>query len=276
MTMVKKLRYPTTPDFPCWVRVVGAMVLVIFATVGRAAEAPIPSTRVHYLHQGAMPPGAIGSLRLQRGGPLHGYFQPVEIKAPEGASVSLAAEGTFIKGESTPRTVGLLVGQVYRLRVTQIPLESGVEVYPTIELVDRLFAPKGQERRFAIPIDLTVEELRLAAAGKFVTRVIYVEDPSTALPTAQEGDGVQWFDVQPGGDPLATADSLGRPVAILRLGGRLPIGDPAEEAGFCFNYPPFLQYPCNAEQLAARPKRLARRPRKNNPAGFCDDRFLLR
>ena len=42
-----------------------------------------------------MPPGAIGSLQLQRGGPLPGFFQPVEIKAPFGALISLAVDGQF-------------------------------------------------------------------------------------------------------------------------------------------------------------------------------------
>ena len=50
---------------------------------------------VHWLNAGAMPPGAIGSLRLHRGGPLSGYFQPVRIRAPEGARIALAMEDGF-------------------------------------------------------------------------------------------------------------------------------------------------------------------------------------
>ncbi len=42
-----------------------------------------------------MPPGAIGSRQLQRGGPLPGFFQPVEIKAPAGALISLASGDQF-------------------------------------------------------------------------------------------------------------------------------------------------------------------------------------
>ena len=50
---------------------------------------------VHYHHAGILPPGAIGSQQLQRGGPLPGYFQPVEIKAPQGASISTAGLAEF-------------------------------------------------------------------------------------------------------------------------------------------------------------------------------------
>ena len=103
--------------------------------------------------------------------------------------LSLAAAGEFEAERPAPRTVGLLIGAVYRLRVTHIRLAEGLEVYPTIEVVDRLYAPPGQERRFAIPVDLTDEDLRLALDGKFVTRVIYLEDPRTALPVRVPASG---------------------------------------------------------------------------------------
>jgi hypothetical protein len=149
-----------------------------------------------------------------------------------------------------------LIGQVYRLRVTNIPLETGVEVYPTIELIDRVNPPAGMERRFAIPIDLDLDDLREAAAGKFVTRIVYVEDPNSALPTAQEKDRIQWFDVGPGQDPLAVADQMGRPVAIIRLGSRLPTGDPQADQNFCYGYPAYADYPPEPSCKSAGPRRL--------------------
>ena len=58
-------------------------LLTLIATTSVAQEG-----RVHYWHHGIMPPGAIGGRQLLRGGPLPGYFQPVEIKAPAGALIS--------------------------------------------------------------------------------------------------------------------------------------------------------------------------------------------
>ena len=66
--------------------------------------------------------------------------------------------------------------------MTNIRMAEGVEVFPTIEIIDGIYAPPGQEGRFAIPVDITEDDLRLAADGKFVTRVIYLEDPQHALP----------------------------------------------------------------------------------------------
>ena len=242
-------------------RVAGTLILFVLGWLETAAMLPAQQPNVHYWHQGIMPPGAIGSRRLQRGGPLPGFFQPVEIKAPPGALVSLAAENQFGAPQSGPQKVGMLIGAVYRMRVTNIRMAEGAEVFPTVEVIDRLYAPVGQERRFAIPIAITEDDLKLAIDGKFVTRVIYVEDPRNALPMREINKSQNWFEVAPGQDPLAVADGLGRPVAILRLGGRLP--DQGADPFFFFGSPPFVAFP--PEQVAA-PKEKEPAASKRQPA----------
>jgi hypothetical protein len=232
------------------------MVMIVFGCLAPAMMLAAQEPPVHYLHQGVMPPGAIGGRQLQRGGPLPGFFQPVEIKAPPGALISLAVGDQFEGAQPASRKVGMLIGGVYRLRVTNIPRAPGVEVFPTIEPIDRLYAPADQQRRFAIPIDITDEDLKLAADGKFVTRVIYLEDPRQALPARDNPQSQNWFEVAPGQDPLAVADGLGRPVAILRLGGRLPQQDETVDAGFFFGSPPFVALPADAPAA----KQTKRRP----------------
>jgi hypothetical protein len=191
------------------------------------------------LHAGKLPPGAIGAQQLLRGGPLPGYFQPVEIKAPEGTLVSLAIDHQFRAQQAAPFKVGMLIAPVYRLRVTQIPNHEGEEVYPTVEIINRVYPPVGEEFRFPVPIELTQADLELALAGKFVTRVVYLEDPQQALPAAPVDDEQRYFEVRPSDDPLEVADRLGRPVAIIRLGGRLPDAT-GPDAKFLFGSPPLL------------------------------------
>ena len=217
--------------------------MLVLWCLGAAAALPAQSPSVHYLHHGVMPPGAIGSLQLQRGGPLPGFYQPVEIKAPPGASISLAVDRQFDHPRPAPRKVGLLIGAVYRLRVMNIPLAEGLEIFPTVEIIDRLYAPPDQQTRFAIPIYITEEDLRLAIDGKFVTRVIYLEDPRHALPARDDPQTQSWFEAAPGQDPLAVADGLGRPVAILRLGARLPSEGQMQDARFFYGSPPFVALP---------------------------------
>ena len=194
-----------------------------------------------------MPPGAIGRLQLQRGGPLPGYYQPVEVRAPGGALISTAEAGSFQQPAPSPLLVGLHIGQVYRLRVTHIDGMPGVEVYPTIEIIDRTYPPPGEALRFPIPIVLTQTELQLASEGSFVTRVIYLEDPSRAFPHQDNPVEQIWFEAPSGADPLVVADSLGRPVAILRIGGRVPDAAGPDSA-FLYSSPPMIRF-----QRPARP-----------------------
>jgi hypothetical protein len=255
-------------------RVAGTMATLLALGLGWAGTALSQQPPVHFLHQGVMPPGAIGSQQLQRGGPLPGYFQPVQIKGPRGSLISLAANGQFEELQEPSVRVGMLIGAVYRMRVVEIPLNPGLEVYPTIEIVNRLYTPRGQERRFAVPIELTQEDLELALHGKFVTRVIYLEDPDNATPARQDPDSQSWFEVRPGDDPLAVADALGRPMAILRIGGRVPMAGEAPDAGFLFGCPPFLRFaprpqfiapPAQAEVLPAVPPQQMT-PSKDKPS----------
>ncbi len=204
----------------------------------------VPSSAqvVHYRHNSEMPPGAIGTWQRQRGGPLPGYFQPATISAPDGCAVSLATAGTFDDLQVHSRRAAFLIGQVYRLKVTQIPLHEGVEVFPTIEIIDRIYPPAGREFEFPIQIRITSDDLRQAMQGRLVTRVIYVEDPRSALPAAERPNQQYAFDVRKGDDPLQVADTLGRPVAILRLGARVP-GPQGATARFLFGCPVWMVIP---------------------------------
>jgi hypothetical protein len=235
-------------------RQVGGMLRwAVLVCLAIAAPASGQDGPVHWRHAGAMPPGAIGRQRLLRGGPLSGYSQPVEIRAPQGARIAPAVEQGFGEPQPDRLLVGLAIGPVYRFRVTEIPEHPGVEVFPTVEMVDRLYPPAGKALKFPVPIDLTHEELLMAAQGKFVTRVIYVEDPQLAIPIAEKTPSeTRWMDVRAGGDPLVTADGLGRPIAILRMGGRVP--EPNQpEAAFLYCSPPMIVYDQAQQPTAAEP-----------------------
>jgi hypothetical protein len=197
---------------------------------------------VHYQNRADMPSGAIGRSQFERGGPFQNYFQPVEVRVPEGSIVSLAAEGDFLPSKQNVALGGMLIGQVYRLKVAYLTPEHEVEVFPSIELVDRLYPPPGQETRFPVPVEITAEDLALAAEGKFVTRVIYLEDPRNPLPVRElPGHEQRVTDSLLNQDPLQVADQMGRPMAILRLGSRVPQYD-SNTGKFLFGSPPLQIY----------------------------------
>lgn len=173
-----------------------------------------------------MPPGAIGSQRLLRGGPLSGYVQPVRVFGPKEITITADSSVGYAQSHEGRVLVGLTVGGVYSFAVSGLPNYPEAEVYASVEVIDRLHPPCGKELRYPVPVELTQEELELAANSSFVTRIIYVEDPRNALPVAEkklsETGGQQWFEAAPGEDPLVAADILGRPIAILRIGSRRP------------------------------------------------------
>lgn len=174
---------------------------------------------------------------LLRGGPVPGYFQPTQIRCPQGGSIAIATNGTFAGGTPSVLNAGLLIGSPYRLKITEIPGLPGVELYPTVELLDRLHPPVGLEIRFPIPIHLTSQELRMAAEGLFVTRVIYLEDPTNPVVIQDQANRQRFLDVRFNEDPLRVADQLGRPMAILRIGSKQPRMDRQTER-FMFSSPP--------------------------------------
>ncbi len=92
----------------------------------------------------------------------------------------------------------------------------------------------------------------MALEGKFVTRVIYLEDPLTALPVAEDPHEQSYFEVAAHDNPLEVADRLGRPMAILRLGGRLPEAE-GPDAAFLFGSPPWVRFHQPAVERVAVP-----------------------
>lgn len=212
----------------------------VLGTIAAVAFAERPGTHSLYPNLNNAPPGYVGALQLNRGPALAGYFQPVEINAPPWLLFAWADQGQFSEFRQAPVTLGLQVAPVYRFKVTGIPGNETAAVYPTIEVIDRLYPPPGQEAKFPIPIEITIEDLRLALSGQFVTRVIYVEDPDQALPIVSDKNRPQWFDAGPTANPLDEADKLGRPVAILRIGGRQPDERQGPDAQFLYGCPPLL------------------------------------
>lgn len=217
-----------------------SFVIRLTAVLLLISSAAFAQPPVHLLYRGDMPPGEIGRLQLQRAGRA-GYYQPVEVRAPAGALVSLASQGDFLPAESNIAAAGMLIGEVYRVRVGNIPEMEGFEIFPSIEVIDRLCPPPGQATRFPIPVELAQEDLEMAALGKYITRVIYVEDPRNAVPMRDRPDHQRVYEARPHEDVLQVADQVGRPVAILRMGSRTPDIDPSS-GRFLFDCPSLLLY----------------------------------
>ena len=209
---------------------------------GISVEAADPSDYLsnekrHQLFAGDMPAGVIAATRQRltaRAQPP--YYQPVKFIGPAGTEFSLAQYGTFSEGKKNLQA-GLLVGQVYRFRVSGILYSEGVELFPTLEMVDRTYPPPGLATSYPIPINLDEDDLAAAMDGQLVTRVIFLEDPQTAIPMEQGPTGPIAIDIPEYQDPLRLADLHGRVVAILRMGSMSPPSAEVLKPQFFFGHP---------------------------------------
>jgi hypothetical protein len=222
----------------------------------------------HWLMSAREPPGLLGFKRRIAGGDIgDDFFQAVRFIVPKGATIAPADAPTDPLWAS--QTVyGLQVGRPYRFAVANVRLLEDVLLYPSIELIDRTYPPPGMEVRFAIPIELSYEDLRRAAEGDFVERIVYVEDPELALPVAENRDSSQRvFDVDDDEDPLAVASSLGRPVAVVRLGSKSPGPDGPDET-FLFGSPPVQSLVTPTQETVSEYGHADRSPSKRAPLEF--------
>jgi hypothetical protein len=168
------------------------------------------------------PPGTAAQWAANSGRGNLEYFQPVRVSLPTRGLV------TFYEGSphrsydvKAPAQASLVVGQMYRMRISAMPEFPGVEFFPSIELIDRLHPPTCQVEDFPIEFELTEEEFEWAANGRLVTKVVYLEQPER-VPVTLLNEKQRITTIEPSQNAIAEADMLGRPVAIIRLGGRTP------------------------------------------------------
>ena len=112
----------------------------------------------------------------------------------------------------------------------------GVELYPSIEVLDGLHPPAGREMSFPVPVWLTADEIEHAINGRLVTKVVYLEEPRIAEPFEIQTPDAQ-LTIENTRNVLAEADQRGRPLLIVRVGGRLPPTRGDSRAFFCKGAP---------------------------------------
>ena len=220
--MFKRISFPTL--FIAWLAMIALCVLAICfsnSVQAQSGYSRLPE-RNHSLIKDHLPPGEIGAMQLSRKPELRGLWQAVEIRGPKGMRVSMADAGQFAPELPGEARIAVLIGSVYRMRITGIANQPELELFPTLEVIDRTHPPAEREHRFPIPIEIDEDDLADAANGELVMRVIYLEDNQNAEPIDTAGKPQRVLDLQPHQDALRMADQLGRPVAILRIGSRVP------------------------------------------------------
>lgn len=214
-----------------------ALAFFIFSFSGEVFGQIMPYTGLP--HPGVNPAAQWAGIP---GEPVVGYYQPVKINTPAGTRIAFAINNKFTVPEESPYTVGLLLGANYRLKITDIKFHPGKELFPSVTVLQRTYPPKGKEIEYPIQIDLTHEDLELALSGRFITRVIYLENPQTALPIRGNVGTQPTTEAKPNEDPLQIAYNLGKPVAVIQLGSRSPTRGDYPDPFFFHGSPPWAAF----------------------------------
>jgi uncharacterized repeat protein (TIGR01451 family) len=146
----------------------------------------------------------------------------VRVSGPPGTHAAFFQGRAPARGFNAPVTVGLRPGYIYRIELTGFAGRPGVSLAPTLQVCNTLaLTPCLHPANYPAPVELTEADIEQALAGSLITKVIYLENPDLAVPVAtRKGEALETV-VPPDRDLLAEARERGRPMLVVRLGGRI-------------------------------------------------------
>jgi uncharacterized repeat protein (TIGR01451 family) len=145
----------------------------------------------------------------------------VRFSGPPGMRVALYQGQAPARDLGAPVAVGLRPGYVYRFQIQGMTDYPNVALYPSLEVRGSLELPPNlSAANYPAPVTFTDNDIRRALSGALVTKVIYLEHPERAIPTATSPGEALEADVPNYRDLLDEARRRGRLVAVLRLGER--------------------------------------------------------
>ena len=146
--------------------------------------------------------------------------------APDGVKVVFQPGQGSGQIYGTPVTAGFRPGYRYVFELTNLPGRQNERLYPVLDVVGSLVPRPGMKyMEFPAPISITKADIDRALGGTLVTKVIYLEDPTKAVPIEAKPDQPLEFTDGSIDEAMQAARDNGRLVAVLRMGDRKPEPD---------------------------------------------------
>jgi hypothetical protein len=173
------------------------------------------------------PPGAVaavGALTGPHAGPFAAARTSVHFVAPAGMKVSWYVNGPDGRRVFSPTplevpgTYNFAQAAIYRLKLSDLPDQPGVDLYPTLDVVPA--SPKAAAflAHSSVPVSFTADDFRMVASGNYIVKVIYLPDPAYQ-DVAVTGTGeLISTQLEPGVDPITEACKRGSILLVVRLG----------------------------------------------------------
>jgi uncharacterized repeat protein (TIGR01451 family) len=172
-----------------------------------------------------LPPG--GPLAMQPLGPASPYPQEyglpplfyIRFVGPAGAKLTVVRDVSSPHPLDLPCVVGFRPGYIYRLSLSEIPGRPGAFFFPTVEIRgSMLLSPKLRNADFPATIVFRDEELDKIAYGTMLRKMIVLEKPESAVPSASSPSEPIEVPLLADQDPMVQAQEHGLPLAVFYLG----------------------------------------------------------
>jgi hypothetical protein len=119
-----------------------------------------------------------------------------------------------------PGTYDFPQGNIYRLKLSNIPGRQGKELYPTLEIAPTMARTQAFLAHNAVPVEFTDNDFDQVLSGNFITKVVYLPNPEyQGLAMAGVGTLVN-TQLEPGVDPIVEASNRGAILAVIRVGNK--------------------------------------------------------
>lgn len=148
-------------------------------------------------------------------------FLAGKILAPPGVTATVIHGTPAGKAYPTATTFGFRPGYSYTIRLGNLPNHPNESLYPVLQVFGSLVPRPGlNSMEFPAPILISQDDIEKAFASTAVTKVIYLEDPTKAVPIETTPDTPIELGELTEDDALKVAFNNGRIVAVLRFGDR--------------------------------------------------------
>ena len=228
----------------------GIFTVVLFSALVVGCQGPVMNGGFYqnpYMTPGVdgPGPGVITPSALGPGAPSNGvvprHFQQTSVadhRVPPSAFVPtsqinfLGVEGIQVNFDAThpgtfdsvplicPVTHDFPQGNVYRLKLTNIPGHHGKELFPTLEIAPTAARTQAFLAHSSVPVEFSDTDFDQVFTGNFVTKVVYLPNPEfQGIAMSGVGTLVN-TQLQPGVDPIIEASKRGAILAVIRMGNK--------------------------------------------------------
>jgi len=130
--------------------------------------------------------------------------------------IGFQSGGGFVDVLSVPQSYNFVQGNIYRLRLSNIPNRPEVVYYPTLEVYPATKDTITFLSHGSVPVGFTDEDFDQVKNGNMVVKVIYM--PSGPFQDVAAAEEIVSTRLEPGADPVAEASRRGTVMAVVRIG----------------------------------------------------------